>query len=150
MDKRKLEKFLLKARAKTYAGADGKSESILSGSVQYEYLEGDFLYRDIYFIGNAIFPGLETVYHKEKPMWSMSYFGNFSGMTEEQTDSMLRKALTENWEMTRMYNRVEKDYNDFKYICDGSGTINEVNGTEEIYTEGKKVYFFAYAGGFIG
>ncbi len=150
MNKKELEKFLLKARTKTYASADGKSEAILPGSVQYEYAEGDFLYRDIYYIGNGIFPGLETIYLKDTPVWSMSYFGDFSGMTEEQADSMLRKALMDNWELTRIYNRVEKDYDDFKYICDGQGTIDELTGTEEIYVRNKKVYFFYYAGGFIG
>jgi hypothetical protein len=71
-------------------------------------------------------------------------------MTEEQTDGMLRKALMELWETTRIYNRVEKDYGAFRYICDGSGSIDALEGTEEIYVGDDKVYFFFYAGGFIG
>lgn len=150
MQKDYLETFLLKARTKTYAAANGKSETLLPGSVQYEYEEGDFSYRDNYYIGNGIFPGLETVFYKDKPVWSMSYFGDFSGMTEEQADNMLRKALMELWETTRMYTKVEKEYPDFKYVCDGSGSFNELEGTEEIYVGEDKVYFFYYAGGFIG
>lgn len=150
MNKKDLEKFLLTARSKTYAAAQGKSEGMLPGSVQYEHSQGDFMYRDIYYIGNSIFPGLETVYLKDKPVWSMSYFGDFSGMSEEQIDSMLRKALIDNQKKTRMYNQVNKAYGDFTYICDGSGSIDELSGTEEIYAKSKKIYFFCYAGGFIG
>jgi len=150
MKKDELERFLLNARTKTYASATGKSKALLPGSVQYEFEDGDFSYIDTYYIGNRIFPGLETVFYKGKPVWSMSYFGDFSKMTEEQTDSMLRKALMETWETTRIYKRVEKDYSDFKYICEGSGSIDELEGSEEIYVGRDRVYFFYYAGGFIG
>jgi len=150
MDKQELLNFLLKARTKTYATANSKTKSILDGSVQYEYNDGDFLYRDIYYIGNGIFPGLETIYFKDKPVWSMSYFGDFSKMTEEQVDLMLRKALIDNQKITRINKSVEKDYGDFTYICDGQGTIEELSGTEEIHIGPKKMFFFYYAGGFIG
>jgi hypothetical protein len=150
MKKDELEQFLLKARAKTYAAALGKSIPLLPGSVQYDYAGGDFSYRDCYYIGNGIFPGLETVFQNGKPIWSMSYFGDFSKMTEEQVDNMLRKPLMELWETTRIYNRVEKNYENFKYICEGSGSFDELKGTEEIYVGNEKVFFFYYAGGFIG
>lgn len=150
MKKDELENFLLNARTKTYAAAAGKLEALLPGSVQYEYSDGDFSYRDVYYIGNGVFPGLETVFHKDKPVWSMSYFGDFSKMTEEQADNMLRKALMELWETTRTYRLVEKDYKNFRYICEGSGSIDELEGTEEIYVGKDKVYYFYYAGGFIG
>ena len=150
MDKDELEKFLLQARTETYAAATGKSDALLPGSVQYEYKDGSFLYRDVYYIGNGIFPGLETVFYNEKPVWSMSYFGDFSKMTEEQTDNMLRKSLMELWETTRIYKRVEKDYENFKYICEGSGSIDKLEGTEKIYIGKEQVYSFYYAGGFIG
>lgn len=149
MSKDDLEKFLLNARTKTYATANGKSEPLLPGSVQYEHSDGDFSYRDIYYIGNGIFPGLETVFYKDNPVWSMSYFGDFSSSTEEQADNMLRKALIDLWETTRIYKQVDKDYGDFTYTRSGTGSIDELNGTEEICIGGEKVYFFYYAGGFI-
>lgn len=150
MDKRELLQTLLTFRTKTYAAGTGKVKAALDGSVQYEHTEGSWLYRDIYFIGNGIFPGIETLYYNDKPVWSMSYFGDFSSMTEEQADTMLRKALIDTWETTRIYNNVEKDYGAFQYVCAGQGTIDELSGTEEIYVDGKKVYFFYYAGGYIG
>lgn len=150
MKKDTLERFLLKARTQTYAGATRKSKPLLPESVQYDYAEEEFSYRDIYYLGNGIFSGLETVFHKDKPVWSMSYFGDFSQMTEQQADTMLRKALTEHWQTTRLYTHVEKDYGDFTYECDGSGSIDHAEGSEEICAEGESVYRFYYAGGFIG
>lgn len=150
MNKSELEKFILVARTKTYAAAINKSESILSGSRQYEYSEGEYLYRDIYYIGNGLFPGVEVVYYKERPVWSMTYFGDFSKMTEEQADKTLRRALIDLWDKTRTYNYVEKDYDSYRYICDGNGTIDELKGRESILIDDKEVYFFDYQGGFIG
>jgi hypothetical protein len=49
-----------------------------------------------------------------------------------------------------MYKQVDKDYGGFTYSCAGSGSIDELNGAEEIYVGKEKVYFFFYAGGFIG
>jgi len=150
VNKNELEKFLLKARTKAYVAGTDKSDPLLPGSVQYEYSEGQFSYRDVYYIGNGIFPGLETVFYDGKPVWSMSYFGNFSKMTEDQVDGMLRKALAELWETTRIYKLAEKEYDDFRYICEGSGSIDELEGSEEIYIGNESVYHFYYAGGFIG
>ena len=149
MDLKKLEKFLLHARAQTYAGDSKKSDSLVPGSVQYDFNDGDFSYRDIYFIGNGIFPGLETVYFKNKPVWSMSYFGDFSKMTEEQVDKMLRRALQDLRDKTRIYNQVDIAYGEFKYACYGSGSINELEGSEEIHVGKNRVFYFYYAGGFI-
>ena len=150
MDKKQLKEFLLKARTKTYAKAIGKTKSLLSGSVQYGYEEGDYTYQDIYYIGNGIFPGLETIYFKGKPVWSMSYFGDFKQITEEEADKILRKALMENWQTTRFNTKVEWQKDNYQYVCEGSGDIDEVEGSETITKDGKQVYFFYYAGGFIG
>jgi hypothetical protein len=148
--KQVLEQFLLRARTKTYAAGTEGVDPLLPGSVQYEYVEGDYLYRDLYYLGNGIFPGLETIFYKAKPVWCMSYFGDFSGMSEQQADAMLRQALMDTWATTRLYNRVEKDYGNFRYVCDGQGTIDELSGIEELWIGQDKVYFFNYSGGYIG
>lgn len=149
MNKNELEKFILVARTKTYAGAINKAIATLPGSRQYEYCEGDYSYRDIYYMGNGLFPGIEVVYFKEKPVWSMTYFGDFSKMTEERADQTLRQALIDLWDETRINNYVEKDYGDYKYICDGSGTIDQLKGRESILIDDREVYFFDFQGGFI-
>lgn len=151
MDKNDLENFLLRARAKTYAGNSGKVEPAFSGSHQSEYKEDDFLYRDIYYVGNGIFGGLETVYYKNKPALVMSYYGNFSEMTEKEVDEILRRALIENSDKTRTWKNVSWKKGKYTYVCeaDSNGSIDEFSGLERIMEGNKQKYFFYYAGGMI-
>ncbi|MEK9209271.1 MAG: DUF5680 domain-containing protein [Patescibacteria group bacterium] len=152
IDKEKLKNFLLIARTKTYAGAGGKTEPALNGSEQLEHKEGDWLYRDVYYTGNGIFMGFEVIHFQDKPVWSMCYYGNFKKMTEEEIDRVLRKALMENWQTTRLWNKVEWEFENYKYVCvpDFPGSINEIAGFERIFKDEKEIYSFYYAGGFIG
>ncbi len=149
MDKDALTKFLLTARAKTYAADAGKAKALLAGSRQHEYKEGEFLYRDIYYVGAGRFAGLETVYYKGKPAWSSSYFGNFAAMSEEEADRILRGALIAKSNETRLWKKVTWKNGEFDYVCDGYGTIEELGGQEEIHKGRERVYYFYYAGGLI-
>ena len=152
MNKVKLQEFLIKARTNTYAKGKGKVKPALLGSEQLEYKEKSWLYRDVYFIGNGIFAGLETIYFQKKPVWSMSYFGNFKSLSEQEIDKILRKALIENANKTRLWNLVEWEFENYKYICepDSKAHIDELGGSEKILKNDQQVYFFYYAGGFIG
>ena len=151
MNKDELLKFLLKARTKTYAGEGEKVKAVLGGSEQLEYKENNWFYRDVYYNGNGIFVGLETIYYQDKAIWSMSYYGNYKGMTEEEVDKILRKALIENWETARTWQNVEWQSEDYKYICepDFNGSIEEMAGLEKILRGGKEIYKFFYAGGIL-
>ena len=144
--------FLIKARTKTYAGGGGKVKPAFAGTYQLEFKEGDWFYRDVYNTGNGIFMGLETVYLGEKPVWSMSYFGNFRAMTETEVDEILRLALIANKDKARLWHEVHWKKGEFTYSCipEGKGSIDELSGSEEITKDGKPVYVFYYAGGFIG
>jgi hypothetical protein len=154
MNKRKLLSFLTTARANTYAAGNkkGKVKPAFSGSTQLEYKKGNWLYRDVYNLGNKIFIGVETVYFKNKPVWSMCYYGNFKEMTEKGADKILGMALIENKNTARLWFPVEWRKDGYKYICtpDGQKNIDEISGSEEIYKGEKRVYFLYYAGGFIG
>lgn len=151
MDKNELQNFLIAARENTYAGAKGKVEPLLQGSTQLEYGQGDYLYRDIYNMGNKIFIGLETIYFKDNPVWSMSYFGNFQKMTEEEVDDLLRGALIEHKEKARLWYQVEWQKDDYRYVCipRGDANIEEMSGIEEIFNGEEKLYYFYYWGGLL-
>jgi len=151
LDKEKLTQFLLKARTKTYAGGGGKVQPALSASKQLEYREGDWFYRDVYFTGNRIFMGLEVIYYQGQVVWAMSYYGNFKKMTEEELDKILRRALMENWQTTRIWKKVKWEEDGYKYVCqpDFSGSIDEMAGLETISKRGKEIYRFFYAGGIL-
>ncbi len=96
--------------------------------------------------------GLETIYYQDKPILSVSYFGNFKSMSEEETDRVLRKALTDNVSKTRLWNDVNWKFENYRYSCkaDISGSIDEFSGTEKVLKDGTIVYYLYYAGGFIG
>lgn len=149
MNKQKVINFLLKARTQTYAGNDSKVEPLLKGSTQFEYSKDTLLYRDIYNIGNGLFVGLETIYLNDAPIWSMSYFGNFKKMSEEETDKILRKALIDKWNKARLWDDIKVKSDGYEYICEGSGDISEFGGTEKIVKKNETVYYFYYAAGFI-
>lgn len=142
-----LEPFLIKARANTYASDEGKVNAALNNSTQLEYSEGDWLYRDIYYTGKNTFYGMETVFFHNKPVFGMSYYGNWGSMTEEEIDNILRGALTQNNE-TRLYKCVKWEKDGYLYTCtpDSLTGINEISGTESIQKDGEQVYVFYYAG----
>lgn len=152
MDKKKLTSFLIGARSNTYAGARGKVKPAFPGSTQLEYRQGEWLYRDLYNLGNRIFMGLETVYFENKPVWSMCYYGDFKKMTEPEIDKVLRAALIKYKDKVRLWHKVEWKKENFKYVCtpDYNRGIDEVAGLEEIYKGKDKVYLLYYAGGLIG
>lgn len=147
MNKNDLTQFLLKARTKTYAGDSGNVEPAFKDSFQLEFKDRNWLYRDVYNNGNGIFVGLETVYFENKPVWSMSYFGNYKKLSEEEVDKVLRKSLIEKKDEARLWYEVYYKTGEYKYECEGYGGIEELGGTEKIYKSGEEVYYFYYAGG---
>ncbi|MBI2626407.1 MAG: hypothetical protein HYW69_02320 [Candidatus Nealsonbacteria bacterium] len=152
MNKKELLNFLLRARTKTYAGAGGSVSPALKGSKQLEYKEEDWLYRDVFYVGKGIFTGLEVVHFQGKPIWSMSYYGNFKKMTEEEIDKILRRALIENQKTARTWKLVEWQKDGYEYICqpDFGKSVDGFGGSETIFRNGKDVYSFFYAAGLIG
>lgn len=149
MNKDDLTKFLLAARDKTFATDKGKAKPLLKGSRQNEYKEGEWFYRDIYYAGAGRFVGLETMYFRDAPVWSLSYFGNFAAMTEEETDRILRGVLIAKKNEMRMWTKVTWREGEFSYVCDGYGNIDELGGQEEIHKGRTRVYYFYYAGGVV-
>jgi len=128
----------------------GKVKPLLEGARQLEHKEGNWLYRDIYNQGRGKFAGLETIYFEGKPVWSESYYGNFEKMTEEEVDKILRRALIDKASEVRIWNTVRYEMGDYLYFNEGSGNIDELEGSERIEKNGETVYFFYYAGGFVG
>lgn len=151
MDTHALLLFLITARSRTYAGNTGEVKPTVSGYKQYEYVEDKFAYRDMYVVGGGRFVGIETIFLEAKPVWSMSYFGNFSAMSEKGADAILRKAMIANSETTRLWHTVDWKDGDYHYRCEGEGSrIDEIRGNEKIIHNNRVLYYFSYAGGFVG
>lgn len=142
--------FLLTARTKTYAGNGGKVEPALAGSKQLEYTEGEYLYRDIYYVGANVFLGIETIYFQNKPIWSMVYRGDWNDITDEEVANFLPSALIANAQTARTNQRVEWTKDNYRYLCEGEGELANFSGTETVFKDGQSVHRVVYYSGKLG
>ncbi|MCI2430609.1 DUF5680 domain-containing protein [Candidatus Acetothermia bacterium] len=145
-------RFLINAKRQTYAsqGDEVTVTSLLAGSRQLEYREGNLLYRDIYF-GSAFFVGQETVYYDAAPIWAMGYAGGITStaVPTAQVYEFLRAALRQ-VTAERPYRGPnvfrERDY---VYINETEGDVERFWGVETITYKGQQIYQLRYAGGLL-
>jgi len=147
MDFEKLKKFLVKAKINTYA-TDGEDneETLLDGTKELEFKEGDFLYRDRYF-GSNPFIGEEVVFYNGKVIWGMNYCGGvIFDVSSEEIYVFLKKALRQ-VDKTIPF-RGPKHFEDgkLKYINTVNGDIKKFDGIEEIFLNEKGIYKLIYHG----
>jgi len=150
-----LIKFLREAKHATYASGGSSSQAsvsaVLGDSHQLEYHSGELFYRDIYF-GEAFFAGQESVYFRDKAIWSMCYAGGWTdpAITPEQAGifgGFLQAALKVIPE--------DHPYRGPLEFCDGEllynnkpiGNITRFNGIEQILSGNMLVYELNYCGG---
>jgi hypothetical protein len=85
-DVEELKKFLVEAKMGTYASGGGEVSPQRSGFKELEYRKGRWYYRDSYS-GYFQAPGMEVVYFKDEPVWTMAYGGKvheeFYGKTDD-------------------------------------------------------------------
>ena len=147
--------FLLEAKRNTYAAQDisrVRKEPLIASSTQLEWTMGDWLYRDIYF-GSSQFSGLEMVFEKNQPYWSMCYSGGlFDGVkSSEATDiyAVLKNALKNIPHDKPFRGPTKYVEGNFVYKSVAIGGPEKFAGTEEICADGGCRYSLNYAGGFI-
>ena len=153
-DLEKLAQFLVKAKIVTYASGNDEYAvtPVLAGSHQLEYLDGDLLYRDIYY-GGLHFIGMETVFRKEQPFWGMSYYGGVLPDSDDQhiagMPPVLKAALCE-VPIEAPY-RGPKSFQMGDYIYENKiyGDILSFHGTEIIRIQGQAIYRLRYSGGVV-
>lgn len=151
-----LEEFLILAKKSTYADAssNSKSESSRVGSKDYEFKSNGLTYHDTYF-GGTNFMGEEVVYNEENiPIWGMNYYGVTldDTLSEEAMDKVLRPALSQVGNDNNVLPvRGPSNYanDDYKYIFNCSGDINNFIGIEEIYKSDELIYRLNCHGGLI-
>jgi len=147
-----LTDFLHLANKNTFANADAKkTTSLRPESSDYHFEDGDFIYHDTYF-GNRDFIGEEIVYHKEKPLWGMNYFGVTlnENITNDELGSFLEKSIMQEYKDIIPV-RGPKEFTDgkweYKFIVNGG--LDRFSGTEEILFKGSVVYRLSVQGGFL-
>lgn len=153
MDLNKLQEFIHKAGAATYAGG-GKPEKTpeRKGFTELIYQDGDFSYRDSY-TGFTRSRGMEVVRYQGTPVWSSSYGGGMvAGQEQLAKDAFnfLKKAMLSKEPGSNFFRGPTSLIdNDWKYKYQQEGEIEEFNGYEEIYFKGKLVFFHRIIGGVI-
>jgi len=164
-----LHEFIIRGRREGYAG-DGKPvPSLVEGTTQFEYREGEYLYRDIFATGDSNFGGQEMVYRGDEPIWTMVYFGALSqrGLSEfgergrrpkdsppseEDIYNFLKKVLRENANLARFggVGTLIANHGNWTYLDeaehDFDGSVG-FGGKEAIKFKGVPVYHLLYQGG---
>lgn len=148
-------KFLIEAKQQTYANANiERVKSSRTGSKDYEYSSGDFTYHDTYF-GGIKFIGEEVIYlNSDTPLWAMNYYGVTldEELSEEAMDKALRPALMQvgtDEKVLPVRGPSEYKNEEYTYKFFSSGTIENFEGTEEIYKDNKLIYKLKCHGGII-
>lgn len=138
--------FIIEAKRNTYAGKNNQVESSRDGSIDYEYIKGDYKYRDSY-IGSNYFSGQEIVWVKDNPYWSMNYIGKVTD--EPFSGDFLKEALRNNTE--EMMYRGPKLYEngDYTYLCNVDGNPEWFEGRELIFYKNIQIYELKFHGGII-
>jgi len=144
-----LNKFLVKAKTRTYASVGERGEKILQdGCKELEYSEGNFLYCDRYYGFNP-FIGEEVVFDNGEVIWGMNYYGGIldSQISAIEVYSFLQKAMKlvrEDRPYRGPNNYIEGE---FEYVEKSEGDIERVIGIETIFFRGEEVYKLHYHGG---
>ncbi|MDE0047141.1 MAG: DUF5680 domain-containing protein [bacterium] len=148
-----LAPFLATAKRNTYAGSDDDTtmpNPLLAQSMQLEFREGDWFYRDIYY-GLARFSGLEAVFRSGKPVWTMAYSGGVDSNVDvdeaQRVYRFLRSALRNLPEAfpvrgPSVFRDAELDYR-----LTWNGDLVAFSGHEEIRKAEYSLYALTFAGG---
>jgi len=146
---RNLEKFLQKAKRKTFASVIVFPRTNLNKSKEYVYKDGDWIYKDKYF-GSIVDTGQELVFYKERLVWSMSYRGGMIAGKENLSRncfSFLKECLRNAPLEFPVRGPNHYGKGDFKYENSWKGNLEDFVGEEMIYFKGEQIYFRNYLGG---
>jgi hypothetical protein len=147
LDDEELARFLVEAKRNTYASQTGKIASSRMESKDLGYRNNDYYYVDSYF-GEKDFSGQEIVYHKDKPIWIMNYYGKMiqddvpQGFIETLRGALMRVEVDRPFRGCSSYSDGK-----FSYNCESEGTFRSFTGQESIEYDGRKVYHLHFHGG---
>ena len=145
----RLEQFLVKAKVSAYAsGGEGGEELLADGCKELAFQEGEFKYRDRYFGWNP-FVGEEVVWQGDQIIWAMNYYGLVFDefVPAGQVYTFLQQAMNQVKEDRPFRGPQSLKGDDYKYLDESQGNVEQFTGTERIYYQGREVYRLHYHGG---
>lgn len=150
MDKNLLRQFLIDSNKAGYAGGDSKKWiKEFDGSTIIPFEKGEWRSHDNFF-GGEPYGGRSIVFHQDKPVWLMVYYGWVEeGMATDPVYKVLRNALMEMPEDAPFRGPKEYKESDFLYSNSWDGDVERFSGEEKITQDGKLVYKANYMGGLV-
>jgi len=148
---KKLNNFIVKAKAATYVGGGARGAACRPGSHDLEFADGDWSYLDSYF-GGRDFIGEEVVYFHETPLWAMNYYGRILRadlINPAQAGEVIKASLSTMYAEGRFLGGFEYQHREFKYVDTNEGDATSFRGREFITREGELAYELVYHGGLI-
>jgi len=142
-----LPQFLVKAKIATYA-SEATEMALEDGAKELTFQNGEFKYRDRYY-GTNPFVGQEIVWKNNRLIWSMNYFGKIlSGVvSEKEVYKFLQRAMKQVKEDRPFRGSSNFKIDDFEYIDESTGDVNNFIGTERILFKEEEIYRLNYHGG---
>lgn len=145
-----LRKFLLDSNGAGYAGGEEKKWTKESdGSTTIPYEKGEWRSHDNFF-GGEPYGGRVVVFHRDRPVWMMVYYGwVVEGIETNPVYAVLRRALMRMPEEYPFRGPKEYREDEYVYVNKWTGDIKQFSGEEKISQSGKVVYKANYLGGLV-
>lgn len=150
MNQESLRQFLIDSNRAGYAtGEERQWTKENDGSTTIRFEQGEWRSHDNFF-GGEPYGGRVVVFYKEKPVWTMVYYGWVAeGVETNPVYTVLRHALM-HMPAEHPY-RGPAEYRDDAYLYTNTwaGDIGQFSGEEKITHEGTLVYKADYFGGWV-
>jgi hypothetical protein len=147
----KLEAFIIKAKAATYASSGNRAEPSRPGSIDLYYEERELTYRDSYF-GAADFIGEEVVWFRGEPIWAMNYYGYIlepKELSAEESGKVIKESLSALYREGRFLSGFKHQTAHGLYVDTNVGDVSNFHGMEWTERGGERLYELRYHGGLI-
>ena len=146
-----LKNFLMEANKAGYASGDEKMRvKEIDGSTTITYESGKWKMVDNY-AGGEPYSGMSKIFYKNKIVFGMVYYGAVEKEVEDfkQVYGFLSKSLLEMPADYPYRGPKELKEGDWHYINKWKGEVQKFEGEEQIFLEGKKVFWTKYIGGLV-
>ncbi|MBI4225463.1 MAG: hypothetical protein HY617_04030 [Candidatus Sungbacteria bacterium] len=150
MNKELLRQFLVDSNKAGYAGGEEKKwikESDWSTTIPFQ--KGEWRSHDNFF-GGEPYGGRVIVFHQDRPIWMMVYYGRVEkGVETNPVYQVLRNALMRMPEDHPFRGPKEYQEGEYAYTNSWEGDIEQFSGEEKITQGGALIYKADYLGGLV-
>ncbi|MFH0962057.1 MAG: DUF5680 domain-containing protein [archaeon] len=149
--------FIVFAKRNSYAkSGEGGEKKNPDGSKELSLKKGNFSYSDRYY-GSRQFSGIETVFFKEVPVWSMVYTGAVvvagggagGEIWEKKGSPFLKKCLGKVTPAAPFRGPEHFSSGKFSYENRLVGNFSFFSGSEAIRLDRKVIFVLSYSGGLV-